>query len=150
MTPEERSALMGRIRSKDTKPELTVRRALHAAGLRYRLHVKHLPGKPDLVFPSRRLVVFVHGCFWHAHSDPDCPETHKPKSRSEYWNPKLSGNVARDARHVAVLDGAGWSVLTIWECEIGKASFLDGVASDIASRPRLHGVRSQPGPTEST
>ena len=112
---------MGRIRSKNTSPEMLVRRALHAAGLRYRLHVKGMPGKPDLVFPSRRLALFVHGCFWHQHTDPACPETHKPKSRTDYWNPKLARNVAPDERHQAALQEQGWTVMTVWECEVARA-----------------------------
>lgn len=128
---------MARIKSKDTTPEMAVRRALHAAGLRYRLHTKGLPGKPDLVFPSRRLAVFVHGCFWHAHSDPSCPETHTPKSRTEYWNPKLAGNVARDAKHSAALEAQGWTVLTIWECETQQPGFLNSFAERVRKLVRV-------------
>lgn len=131
---------MARIRSKNTSPEMAVRRALHAAGLRYRLHAKELPGKPDLIFPSRRLALFVHGCFWHAHSDPSCPETHRPRSRTEYWNPKLAGNVARDGRHTAALEGQGWTVITVWECEIRRPGFLDRLAETVRSTGRGAGA----------
>ena len=110
-----RSAQMALVRSRDTKPEMRVRRALHAAGLRYRLHDRRLPGVPDLVFASRRIVVFVHGCFWHRH--PGCAAARLPKSRQEFWEPKLAGNVERDKRKRAELEEEGWTVLVIWECE---------------------------------
>lgn len=95
-TPEQRSRTMRAVRSRDTGPEMIVRRFLHAAGLRFRLHDRRLPGVPDLVFPSRRVVLFVHGCFWHQH--PGCPAAARPKSRPDYWNRKLDMNVTRDAR----------------------------------------------------
>jgi DNA mismatch endonuclease (patch repair protein) len=103
------------IRGKDTKPEMRVRKFLHASGLRYRLHDKRLPGRPDLVFPSRKVAVFVNGCFFHQH--PGCPHARMPKSRLEFWGPKLAGNVERDQRNYANLVEAGWRVLVIWECE---------------------------------
>lgn len=109
---------MARIRSRDTQPELRVRRALHAAGLRFRLHVKNLPGKPDIVLPSRRIAIFVHGCFWHRHPDPDCKRARLPKSRPEFWIPKLEGNRRRDLEKEEQLRRAGWDVRIIWECEI--------------------------------
>ncbi|MEJ6791077.1 very short patch repair endonuclease [Brevundimonas sp. BR2-1] len=124
ITPERRSANMSKIRSRDTSPELAVRRAAHALGYRYRLHRKDLPGKPDLVFPGRKAVIFVHGCFWHQHPDPACPDGRRPKSRPEYWNPKLDANVARDALRKAELEGRGWRVLTLWECDIGRGADL--------------------------
>ncbi|WP_264212990.1 very short patch repair endonuclease [Leisingera thetidis] len=114
LTPERRSANMARIRAKDTKPEMLVRRLVHGLGYRYRLHRKDLPGKPDLVFGPRRKVIFVHGCFWHQHS---CPAGRIPASRRSYWEPKLLRNKQRDAEQQAVLQAAGWQVLTIWECE---------------------------------
>ncbi|HEM7896881.1 TPA: DNA mismatch endonuclease Vsr [Burkholderia cenocepacia] len=115
-TPEAlRSRTMRAVKSKDTGPEMIVRRFLHAAGLRYRLHDGRLPGKPDLVFPGRRVALFVHGCFWHQH--PSCPAAARPKSSSDYWTRKLDGNVARDARHQDELTAAGWTVLIIWECQ---------------------------------
>ena len=106
---------MAAIRSKDTAPELAVRRYLHAAGLRYRLCPRELPGRPDLVFPSRRVCVFVHGCFWHAH---DCKTAHRPKSNADYWGPKLKRNQARDKNNLKALTAIGWKPLVIWECEI--------------------------------
>lgn len=110
-----RSELMGRIRSKDTKPELMVRRLTHQLGYRYRLHDKKLPGSPDLVFPRFRKIIFVHGCFWHCH--PGCRLNRKPKSRQDFWLPKLQSNIDRDQRNVIRLQETGWTILTIWECE---------------------------------
>lgn len=112
-----RSENMRRIKSKGTKPEMLVRRLVHGMGYRYRLHVPNLPGKPDLVFPSRRKVIFVHGCFWHLHDDPMCPDRRGPKSNLEYWGPKLARNRQRDATHLEALAASGWSALVIWECE---------------------------------
>ncbi|WP_122878678.1 very short patch repair endonuclease [Burkholderia pseudomallei] len=129
-----RSAQMALVRSRDTKPEMRVRKAMHAAGLRYRLHDRRLPGAPDLVFRSRRIVVFVHGCFWHCH--PDCPANRLPKSRLDFWGPKLAGNVARDARKTAELEALGWTVLVIWECETRKAEILAGLVDRIRLAPR--------------
>ena len=113
LSPEHRSALMSRIRSTDTQPELAVRRFLHALGYRYTLHSKHLPGKPDLVFPSRGKVIFVHGCFWHGHN---CSKASKPKSNSEYWRAKIAGNKLRDRRHRRALQRLHWRVLSVFEC----------------------------------
>ncbi len=116
LTPAERSARMALVRNKDTKPELLVRRLVHGMGHRYRLHAADLPGHPDLVFRPRRKVIFVHGCFWHRHDDPDCKLARLPRSRAEFWLPKLEGNRARDERVAGELEGSGWKVLTIWEC----------------------------------
>jgi DNA mismatch endonuclease, patch repair protein len=117
LTPDRRSENMRRIKSKDMKPELAVRRTVHALGYRYRLHRKDLPGKPDLAFGPRRKVIFVHGCFWHGHEREGCLDARKPKSNTAYWNPKLARNKERDAARVAALQAGGWKVLTIWECE---------------------------------
>jgi DNA mismatch endonuclease (patch repair protein) len=114
----DRSANMRAIRSEGTDPEMEVRRRVHAMGYRYRLHSKKLPGKPDLVFAGRRKVVFVHGCFWHHHSDSHCPDGHMPRSNLGYWKEKLKRNVERDARNIALLESDGWDVMVIWECEI--------------------------------
>lgn len=111
---ESRSALMARIGSKNTAPEMTVRRLLHSLGARFRLHRKDLPGAPDIVLPSRRLVVFVHGCFWHNHG---CKIGRPPKSRPEFWLPKLARNRERDRETAAALERSGWRVETIWQCE---------------------------------
>lgn len=110
---------MARIKSRGTRPELTVRRLAHALGYRFRLHRRDLPGSPDLVFPSKRKVVFVHGCFWHRHSCKTARAV--PKTRQEYWAPKLQRNVERDRIATAALAELGWGTLTIWECETGDA-----------------------------
>ena len=112
---ESRSALMSRIGGKNTAPEMEVRRLLHAFGYRFRVHRRDLPGRPDLVFPSRRRVIFVNGCFWHAHG---CKIGRPPKSRVDYWGLKLDANRERDARNKALLRRAGWKVLTVWQCQI--------------------------------
>ena len=105
---------MRAIRSKDMLPELAVRRAAHRLGYRFRLHRKDLPGKPDMVFSSRRKVIFVHGCFWHLHN---CKTAHIPKSNQNYWVPKLERNQMRDRKNIEALKLAGWKVLIVWECE---------------------------------
>lgn len=106
---------MQAVRSKDTKPEMAVRRLAHSLGFRYRLHRRDLPGVPDLVFPSRRKIIFVHGCFWHGHS---CKNgVRQPKTNKEYWVPKIARNAERDREHLSDLARLGWSVLTVWECE---------------------------------
>jgi DNA mismatch endonuclease (patch repair protein) len=116
LSPARRSENMRRIPSKGTNPEMFVRRFVHAQGFRYRLHVSGLPGKPDLVFPKLRKVIFVHGCFWHLHKS--CSEGRIPESRRDYWEPKLIKNVERDRKHLASLRKLGWRALVIWECEI--------------------------------
>jgi len=115
LTKERRSANMRQIRSRDTSPELTVRRIVHALGFRYRLHVRELPGCPDLVLPRLRKVIFVHGCFWHPHGH--CRFSHTPKSNLAYWEPKLQANRVRDRRNLQKLRRQGWSVLVVRECE---------------------------------
>lgn len=121
LSPEQRSANMRAVRGKNTKPEMLVRRIAHRLGYRYRLHVRNLPGKPDLVFPARRKVIFVHGCFWHGHS---CPRGSRPASNAAFWREKLNRNVRRDAAQVAALLEAGWATLVIWECETKSESDL--------------------------
>lgn len=113
-----RSYNMSRIRSKDTKPEMLVRRFLHAHGFRYRLHVKHLPGKPDIVLPKYKTVIFVHGCFWHGHEG--CRYFVVPKTRTEWWLDKINSNVGNDAAKRVLLKEAGWDVIQIWECELKR------------------------------
>ncbi|HRD28519.1 MAG TPA: very short patch repair endonuclease [Caulobacter sp.] len=125
MTPIERSERMSRVRGKGSKAELLVRSLVHRMGYRFRLHGAKLPGKPDLVFQGRRKVIFVHGCFWHRHPDPDCKLARMPKSRQDFWRPKLEGNRARDLRQIAELQALGWSVLEIWECQLRDPSFLE-------------------------
>jgi DNA mismatch endonuclease, patch repair protein len=114
LTPEQRSFNMSRIRNRNTRPEMIVRSLAHHMGYRYRLHRSDLPGKPDLVFPSRRKVIFVHGCFWHMH---DCPYGKViPKTNAEFWQSKRVGNVERDKRNIVALNKSGWKVLVVWEC----------------------------------
>lgn len=117
-TPIEpaRSALMARIGPKNSKPEMVVRKFLHAMGYRFRLHAKDLPGRPDIVFRSRRKVIFVHGCFWHRHDG--CHKTTTPKTRREFWQSKFAANKARDAKVQKELRDLGWKYLVIWECEV--------------------------------
>lgn len=115
-TKKKRSEVMSRIKGKDTKPELLVRSALHRMGYRFRLHVKDLPGKPDIVLPKYKTVIFVHGCFWHQHKG--CPAGHLPKTNKKFWKEKFARNVARDSKHRRQLRYRGWHVLTIWECQI--------------------------------
>ena len=117
-----RSYNMSRIKGKHTKPELTVRKHLHAHGFRYRLHAKNLPGKPDMVLPKYKTVIFVHGCFWHGHVD--CKYYVIPKTRTDWWLDKINGNIAKDDKAVAVLKERGWKVITIWECEL-KATVVE-------------------------
>ncbi|WP_114861707.1 very short patch repair endonuclease [Azospirillum brasilense] len=110
---------MSRIRGKDTKPEMVLRRGLHAAGLRFRLHARDLPGRPDLVFPRHRAIVLVHGCFWHGHG---CPMCRLPATRTEFWAKKLESNRERDRRSADALRAVGWRLLTVWECSLrGRA-----------------------------
>ncbi|MBB1178038.1 very short patch repair endonuclease [Pseudomonas sp. FW305-3-2-15-E-TSA4] len=139
LTPARRSANMARIRSKDTKPEMIVRRAAHALGFRFRLHRKNLPGKPDLVFPARKAVIFVHGCFWHQHDAQQCADGRRPKSNTGYWSEKLDRNIARDASAQAALAQAGWRSLVIWECETTDPSKLSRIIQDF-----LKPLRGQP------
>ena len=118
LTTEDRSRCMSRIRSRGMKPEMAVRSLAHRMGYRFRLHRRDLPGVPDLTFPRYKAVIFVHGCFWHWHPDPDCPIAGLPKSNLEYWQPKLTRTRERDAAHKTALEEAGWRVLTLWECEL--------------------------------
>lgn len=122
VSPARRSEIMGRVRSRDTKPEMVVRRLVYAMGYRYRLHARDLPGRPDLVFRPLRKAIFVHGCFWHRH--PNCALARLPKSRADFWLPKLEANRQRDLRNECALKGVGWKVLIVWECEIGDVAEL--------------------------
>lgn len=121
-TPEKRSFVMGRIRSKDSKPERVVRSLLHRMGFRFRIHVKKLPGQPDIVLPKWKCVIFVHGCFWHRHQE--CKTgTQVPSANREYWEAKFVRNVARDKRIWTELESLGWHVITVWECEVKKGNW---------------------------
>lgn len=131
--PISRSENMRRIRSKNTVPEMIVRRMVHAMGFRYRLHRKDIPGNPDLVFRRRRKVIFIHGCFWHQH--PGCREGRPPRSNAAYWLPKLERNQARDRAVLEQLAAAGWAVLVLWECE---------TKNDPALTDRINGFLGDP------
>lgn len=150
---------MGRIRGRDTKPEMKVRRLVHGMGYRYRLHRKDLPGRPDLVFPRRRKAVLVHGCFWHRHPDPACKLARLPKSRLDFWAPKLEANQTRDRRNLELLAAAGWSVLVVWECQLRDEEALadrlcdfleDGRPEGPTSRRRRRDVPSGEGSKEAS
>lgn len=119
----KRSWNMSRIHSEDTKPELTVRKALHAAGYRFRLHRKDLPGSPDIVLPKYRLAIFVHGCFWHRHQT--CRKWSVPNSNQDYWEKKFSSNIERDLKAITALEELGWRTVVIWECEVKKMNNQD-------------------------
>lgn len=131
-------AVMRANRGRDTGPEMAVRRALHAAGLRYRLHVKKLPGRPDVVLASRRTVVEVRGCFWHGHG---CQGGRVPSTRAEYWAAKLRDNRERDARNETALRASGWTVVVVWECDVRRGA-ASRVAEQVAAVPRLRRHRS--------
>jgi DNA mismatch endonuclease (patch repair protein) len=129
LEPGMRSALMARIRGRHTQPELTVRRIAHRMGLRFRLHRRDLPGTPDLVFPARKSVVFVHGCWWHRH--PNCAKASGAKTRPEYWRAKFDRNVERDRGVKQQLEESGWRVITIWECETKSEAVIESLLREI-------------------
>lgn len=133
LSPERRSALMSRIRSKNTKPEMALRRALFGRGLRYRIHRKGLSGSPDIVFPGKRVAVFCHGCFWHGHEG--CYRA--PKTNQEFWSSKLENNRSRDERNKRELENQGWRVLQVWECDIKKniGVVVDNIVLLLSSSP---------------
>lgn len=121
VTSEKRRFIMQQVKQKNTGPEMAVRSLLHRLGYRFRIHRKDLPGTPDIVFPSRRLAIFVHGCFWHGH---ECKKGHAPKSRLTYWLPKIEGNKQRDHRNQTGLIEAGWQVEVVWQCETSDVEAL--------------------------
>lgn len=127
---QTRSRMMAGIRGKDTKPELVLRRALHARGFRFRLHSKNVPGRPDLVLSKHRAVVFVHGCFWHRHED--CRYATTPSTRPEFWQEKFESNVVRDSAVVAALLSSGWRVATVWECALRKPDAILAAAESVS------------------
>lgn len=137
LTPAARSERMSRIRGADTKPELLLRKSLHAMGMRYRLHDTRLPGKPDLVFPRYKAVVLVHGCFWHRHHG--CKVASNPKSNVEFWQRKFATNVARDAKNAQALADLGWTVIVVWECETNTPGKAQETAASVARRLRESG-----------
>lgn len=114
----KRAEIMAAVKSADTSAELTLRRLLHRAGYRYRLHDRKLPGRPDVVFPSRKKAIFINGCFWHRHEN--CRYATTPKTRVDFWEAKFAANVARDRRNTAALEGLGWSVAVVWQCELKR------------------------------
>lgn len=136
LTPAQRRLNMSRIRGRDTRPELLLRKALHAHGLRYRLNVRTLPGRPDLVFPAARAIVFMHGCFWHRH---ECDRFRWPDTRRDFWAGKLTRNAERDTRALNELNALGWRTLVVWECALtGPGRFDIGRVAELAA----HFVRS--------
>jgi DNA mismatch endonuclease, patch repair protein len=122
LSPKNRRELMSRIKVKNTKPEVTVRSAIHRLGYRFRLHKRNLPGKPDIVLSKHRKIIFVHGCFWHQHTN--CSASKRPSTNVEFWNEKLNSNIARDKKNRANLIDLGWQVCIIWECETEKKEKL--------------------------
>ena len=133
LSAERRSSNMRRIRSKDTNPELALRSLIHRLGYRFRLHRRNLPGRPDIVFPGRKKVIFAHGCFWHQHRG--CREGRMPGSRLEYWGPKLKRNQVRDAENQTRLEEQGWGVLVIWECGLKDRKSLTKTLRRFLGRP---------------
>ena len=131
-TPEQRRRIMQSVGTANTGPELTVRRLLHRLGYRYRLHQKKLPGRPDITFPTRRRAIFVHGCFWHNHG---CPKGRAPKSKLDYWGPKLAANKERDTRNEQALRALGWQVATVWQCQIGDSASLETTLTTFLGPP---------------
>ena len=135
ISPERRSVNMAQIRSRNTSPEMLVRRLVHGRGFRYRLHVADLPGKPDLVFPRHNKIIEVRGCFWHQHGK--CIDSHIPRSRLDYWLPKLQQNVQRDAVNLRNLKALGFRVLVVWECEIKDRGRLYRNSADFSAGKSL-------------
>ncbi len=121
-TPDKRSWIMGRVKSRNTKPEMLVRSIIHRMGFRFRLHRRELPGNPDIVLPKHKKVLFVHGCFWHGHEA--CPRSKRPATNTEFWNTKLDQNMERDKRFQRLLKEAGWDVLVVWQCETNRPDEL--------------------------
>lgn len=130
LTNSQRSERMSRVRSRNSKPELIVRKLLHRLGYRYRLHATDVPGTPDIVFRRKRKAIFVHGCFWHRHDDPSCKLARMPKSRLDFWGPKLESNRLRDQRIASELDAMNWQSLVVWECELRHTEQLENKLVD--------------------
>ena len=139
ISAEQRSLVMSRIRNKNTKPELQIRRLVHALGYRFRLHGCNLPGRPDLVFPGLRKIIFVHGCFWHRHEK--CSYAKLPKSNRKFWTPKLNANRKRDNRNMRLLEDMGWSCFVVWECELDDPSLSIRIVTFLGNY-RTHQNRS--------
>jgi len=139
-TPKKRSEIMSAVRTKDTGPELLVRKLLSVQGYRYRIHQKELPGRPDIVFPGRHKAIFVHGCFWHGHR---CRKGRLPKSHLRYWRPKIAANKMRDSKNLVSLRRSGWKALVIWQCELKKGDRLMRKLKTFLGRP--HGRKRKKG-----
>lgn len=133
-----RSRMMAGIQGKNTRPELFLRKALHAMGFRYRLGGKDLPGKPDIIFPKKRVVIFVHGCFWHMH---ECKYFKWPTTNPQFWREKLDGNAKRDRRVIVELQSKGWTVLTVWECELKESKYQMPNSAVLAIAAKLKTLR---------
>ncbi len=147
-TPEKRSAVMRRVKGRDTSPEIAVRRMLRAAGIGYRLGGRGLPGKPDVVMQGRRTVVFVHGCFWHGH---DCARgSRKPKANADYWTAKLTRNVTRDRQVVARLTNDGWRVVTVWECGLKASDAADRLIAEVTQAATVSASSASEASPDST
>lgn len=146
MTPEQRHKCMAAVKGKDTKPELIVRKYLFSKGLRFRVQVKNLPGRPDIALPKYKTVIFVNGCFWHGHEG--CKYFHIPKSNVEFWKSKIERNIARDNRNEAELKALGWRVIRVWECDIrkvtGREEYLNSLYNDITQLEELKGYDFKP------
>ncbi len=132
--PLSRSELMARVGSHNTSPELAFRKAIHAAGLRFRLHVKSLPGSPDVVLPSRKIAIFIHGCFWHQHDG--CKRSTVPKENEGFWKEKFSKNLARDERAKLALEDLGWEHITVWECEVKSLLAVESITKRLLASPK--------------
>jgi DNA mismatch endonuclease (patch repair protein) len=139
ISASDRSALMSRIKSKDTKPEIAVRKLLHYMGYRFRLHRKDLPGRPDIVLPRHKKAILVQGCFWHGHS---CKLASKPKSNGSYWSTKILNNKARDTRNLKALQEAGWEVLELWECDIRRWQGIEEVLRNFLSNKSVDAAKT--------
>ena len=131
LSTQDRSRLMSKVKGRDTKPEMIVRRLAHRLGYRFRLHRRDLPGSPDLVFPNRKKVIFVHGCYWHRH---DCKKATTPKSNVEFWQKKFDDNVMRDNKNLADLRGKGWDAMVVWQCETEKSDDLADRLNDFLGK----------------
>lgn len=137
ISAKKRSHLMSRIKNRNTTPELTVRRALHRMGYRFRLHRKDLPGHPDITLPRFKKIIFVHGCFWHSH---DCPRGKRPATNQEFWDKKINRNIERDTKAQAALGEAGWDVLVLWDCQVKKPNLLTTLLSTFVNEESNHGA----------
>jgi len=140
---KKRSEVMSKIRSKNTKPEMTLRKALFVKGFRYRINYKELPGKPDIVFPKYKIAIFVHGCFWHGH-DIGCIDSHIPKTNTSFWIEKITKNKERDKKNIAQILSMGWNVLVVWDCEIQQKNNIELIIEKITSaiQEKVHSTKT--------